>query len=145
MRYSIVLCVLLQLVCPLPGAPPDRKTPPTENDYYRLISFPLPENLVLEVGGMDFLDKEKTKLLVCTRRGEIWRIENLYHTEPALEGKPLKVPDGAGKTREVLPEPAQIVRFHQMLFGLHEPLGLLVRGNGVYLAQRGELTRVADT
>ena len=145
MRYLLILAVVLELPCALVAALPVKKAPPTENDYYRLITFPLPENVVLEVGGMDFLDKEKTKLLVCTRRGEIWRIENVYQAEPALEGKPLKVRDADGKIKEVLPAPAQIVRFHQMLFGLHEPLGLLVRGDGVYLAQRGELTRVKDT
>jgi hypothetical protein len=145
MRYLPVIATVLALPCVLLAAPPDRKAPPTENDYYRLITFPLPENVVLEVGGIDFLDKDKTKLLVCTRRGEIWRIENLYHDEPGLEGKPLKVRDAEGKIKEVLPEPAQVVRFHQMLFGLHEPLGLLVRGDGVYLTQRGELTRVKDT
>ena len=32
------------------------KSAPTEDDYYRLLPFPLPEDVVLEVGGLDFLD-----------------------------------------------------------------------------------------
>lgn len=122
----------------------DKKTPVTENDYFRLISIPLPEDVVLEVGGLDWLDKEMTRLAVCTRRGELWQIDNLYQNEPALAGKLLKVKTADGKTIEVEPRPEQIVKFKQMLFGLHEPLGMVVQPDGIYLAQRGELTRVKD-
>ncbi len=138
---SLFILLAVSLFSPALHAAP----PAGENDYYRLISFPLPEDVVLEVGGLDFLDKEKTQLLACTRRGEIWRIENVYTEEPALAGKPIKVVDREGKTREAMPDASRIVRFQQMLSGLHEPLGLLVRADGVYLAQRGELTRVRDT
>src|SRR5262249_3229370 len=50
-----------------------------------------------------------------------------------------------GKSAEVDPDPKQILRLTKMLSGLHEPLGLLVRGDGIYMAQRAELTRVKDT
>src|SRR5581483_10838470 len=42
-------------------------------------------------------------------------------------------------------DPASTVRFKRMLFGLHEPLGLLTQPDGIYMAQRSELTRVKDT
>ncbi len=122
---------------------------PTEDDYYRLLSFPLPDDVVLEVGGIDWLDEQKTRLLACTRRGELWVIDNVYTDQPLLEGQKVKVKDETGKTVEVDPDSSQIVRFKQMLFGMHEPLGMMVnpgRGfpDGIYMAQRTELTRVAD-
>lgn len=123
---------------------------PTEDDYYRIVTFPLPEGCVLEVGGMDWLDKEKTRLAICTRRGEVWVLDNVYTDQPVLAGKKIKVKNDAGKTVEVDPKAEQIVTFKRMLFGLHEPLGMLVnpgRGfpDGIYMAQRGELTRCVDT
>src|SRR5262245_13121382 len=91
------------------------RKPATENDYYRMISFPLPPDVVLEVGGLDWLDKEKTRLLACTRRGEVWRIENVYTEAPALEGKRIAVKGKDGKSAEVDPDPKQILRLTKML------------------------------
>jgi glucose/arabinose dehydrogenase len=120
---SLVLILLATLfpVSSSEAAPPR----PREEDFYRLLTFPLPDEVVLEVGGLDWLDREKTRLLVCTRRGELWVIDNVYAGEAAL---------AEGKT----------VRYKRMLFGLHEPLGLLSRPEGIYMAQRSELTRVRD-
>jgi hypothetical protein len=145
MRRFLFLMVTLVVVGPSLLAAPPKAPPPTENDYYRMVSFPLPPDVVLEVGGMDFLDKAKTKLLVCTRRGEVWRVENVYADEPVLEGKTVRKKGPDGKEVETAADPKNIVRYHQMLFGLHEPLGLLTREDGVYVAQRGELTRLKDT
>ena len=99
----------------------------TEADYYKLISFPLPKDIVLEASGMDWFDKEQERLLVCTRRGELWLLDNVYGDDPAAETK-----------------------YKRMLFGMHEPLGMLVNpGNGypdgIYMAQRSELTRAVET
>lgn len=91
----------------------------TEDDYYKLITYTLPEDVVLEVGGLDWLDKAKSSLAACTRRGELWKIDNLYGEPPAP-------------------------KFQRMLFGLHEPLGVLVKPEGIYMAQRGELSRAKD-
>ena len=91
---------------------------PTEDDYYRMVTIPLPKDVVLEVGGLDWLDKQKTRLLACTRRGEVWLIDNPYADAPTLglhKGETL--PEGADEKN--------VVRFTQYLFGLHEPLGLL--------------------
>ncbi|MEO2021035.1 MAG: hypothetical protein ABGX05_04355 [Pirellulaceae bacterium] len=124
--------------------------PPTENDYYRMVTFPLPEGLVLELSGLGWLDKEQTRLIACTRRGELWLIENPYSDQPALTGQKINITDAAGKTTQVTATEKQIVTYKQMLFGMHEPLGLLVNPghgfpNGIYLAQRTELTRLEDT
>ncbi len=124
--------------------------PPTENDYYRLVTIPFPEDVVLEAGGLGWLDKAQTRLLVCTRRGELWVIDNVYANKPVLAGVKISSKDAKGKTVETAPDAKQIVRYKQMLFGLHEPLGLMVnpgRGfpDGIYMAQRGELTRVVDS
>lgn len=52
----------------------DFPTPSAESYYYRLETVRLPPGLVLEVGGMMFA-RDGT-LLVCTRRGEVWRMKD---------------------------------------------------------------------
>ncbi len=147
-RATVFICILFAtLLSRVAAAPPDK--PPVEDDYYPLIRIPIPKDLVLEVGGLDWLDEDKTRLLACTRRGELWVIDNVYTDQPALEGEKLKVKNEEGKTVEVDPDLSQLVRYKQMLFGLHEPLGMVVnpgRGfpTGIYMAQRAELTRVQD-
>ncbi|HYE19776.1 MAG TPA: hypothetical protein VEA69_15100 [Tepidisphaeraceae bacterium] len=102
-----------------------------EDEFYKVVTIPLPHNAVLEVGGLAWLDTAQTQLLVATRRGEIWRLDNVYHPNPILAD-----PKG--------------VQFKQMVFGLHEPLGLFVDFNSdakspwVYTAQRGEVSRLRD-
>jgi azurin len=94
--------------------------PMTENDYYRIVTLPVPENVSLEVGGLAVLPDGR--LAASTRRGEVWMISNPY----------LK---GSGQ--------ATYVRFAH---GLHEPLGLLYRPDGSFLVtQRGEITKLIDT
>jgi hypothetical protein len=84
------------------------------------MTIPLPNDCVLEVGGLGF--RPDGQLLACTRRGEIWRLEN------------------------VLAEDPQQIRFHRFATGLHEALGLWVESNQVvYVVQRPELTRIRDT
>lgn len=124
--------------------------PHTENDIYRMVTFPLPPEVVLEVGGMGWLDTERTRLLSCTRRGELWVIDNPYADQPALEGQKISLRDQDGKTVQVDATREHLVAYKRMLFGLHEPLGMVVNPghgypDGIYMAQRGELTRVADT
>lgn len=41
-----------------------------EADYYRVETIPIPPDIVLEVGGMDF--SSDGRLMMCTRRGEVW-------------------------------------------------------------------------
>jgi cytochrome c551/c552 len=92
---------------------------PAEDDYYRIITIPTPEGILLEVGGVATLPDGR--IAVSTRRGDVWTIEN-----PGMEngGAPL---------------------FKLFASGLHEPLGLLYKDDALYAAQRGELTKLIDT
>lgn len=101
----------------------DRDFPPTpEHEHWRAYTLPVPSDLVLEVGGIGFLSDQTP--IVCTRRGDLFRVENAYAMPPVD------------------------ARFVPFASGLHEPLGLVVRNeNGrdaVYCVQRGELTRMTD-
>lgn len=90
----------------------------TEDDYYRLTTIPTPEGIKLEGGGV--LSLPNGKLAVCTRRGDVWIIEN-----PAMA-------NGLQPT------------FTKFASGLHEPLGLVFHDQALYTAQRGELTKLKD-
>lgn len=93
--------------------------PPTEADYYRIVTLPIPEGVVLEVGGLTTLPDGR--IAASTRRGDVWLIDNAY------------MEDG-------LPP-----RYKRFATGLHEALGLAWHDGAFYLAQRGELTRLRDT
>lgn len=90
-----------------------------ENSYWQRIPLPVPANIVLEVSGI--LPLPGKRLMVTTRRGEIWLIEGAYDENP---------------------QP----RYTLFASGLHEPLGIIAAPpGGYYVAQRQELTRIADT
>ena len=93
-----------------------------ENEYWRLLTVPIPEGIVLEAGAVQVFGKDR--LAVSTRLGEIWFVDGAY-------GDP--------------PTPAT-VKFTRYAQGLHEVLGLTTRGDGwFYATQRGEITRMKDT
>lgn len=96
-----------------PGANPAQRT--AEAKYYKITTLPQPAECVLEVGGIGV--RPDGSLLVCTRRGDIWHVQN-----PAGE--------------------AADVKFKLWTSGLHEALGLLVDGKDVFVVQRPELTRI---
>ncbi len=107
---------------------------PDESDYYRITTLPIPDDIVLEASGLGWLNEKRTRLLVSTRRGEVWVVKNPHAKKPSLNE------DDTG----------QRITYHRMLFGLHEPLGLLVDPgsgfrDGIYLVQRPELTRIRDS
>ena len=90
----------------------------TEAKAYAIDTFPTPDNCVLEVGGLAF--RPDGKLFACTRRGEVWLIDN--PTDPAQ------------------------AKFTRFAAGLHEALGLHVLDDRTILVgQRPELTRLTDT
>lgn len=91
----------------------------SEAAYYVIETIPIPEDVVLEVGGLALLPSGD--LAVSTRRGEVWIVEN---------------PNGWGDARPF---------FRRFAHGLHEPLGLAYRDGALYTAQRNELTRLVDT
>ncbi|NJL76750.1 MAG: auracyanin family protein, partial [Saprospiraceae bacterium] len=86
-----------------------------ESAYYKISSVALPEDVILEAGGLAF--NEKGQLAVCTRRGEVWLIDQPNSANP---------------------------KFTRFAHGLHEPLGLAYKDGSFYTAQRGELTRLTD-
>ena len=94
----------------------DSTRAPTESDYYRMVTLPIPENVVLEVGGLETLPDGR--LAVATRRGDVWLVDNPEGVRP------------------------HFTRFAQ---GLHEALGLSYHDGALYTAQRSELTRLRDT
>jgi glucose/arabinose dehydrogenase len=89
-----------------------------EAKHYRLVTVPIPDNVVLEVGGLAF--RPDGKLLACTRRGDVWLISH---------------PDA---------EDPEAVSYKRFATGLHEPLGMVLDGKGLYVVQRPELTRLVD-
>ena len=91
---------------------------PTEDDYYKIISIPAPEGVLLEAGGVATLPDGR--IAVSTRRGDVWVIEN-----PTMEN-------------------GSAPQFTLFASGLHEALGLTYKEEALYVAQRGELTKLMD-
>jgi cytochrome c551/c552 len=92
---------------------------PTEDDYYPMYTVPVPEGILLEIGGVATMPDGR--IAVATRRGDVWMIENPYVQKRATP------------------------RFTLFASGLHEALGLLYKDESLYTAQRGELTKLSDT
>ncbi len=107
MILSLALSALLQS----PG-------PADEARYYAVDYLTPPEGAVLEVGGMDFLSDGR--LVVSTRRGQVWFVENPLDDDP------------------------NEARFTLFAEGLWEGLGLNVINDQIFIVQRGELSRLVD-
>jgi azurin/glucose/arabinose dehydrogenase len=114
---NILLSTLITFGCISVQAQSKKTT--GEDDYYRIVTIPIPDHVKLEVGGMAALPDGR--LAVSTRRGEVWMIGNPYLKE---SGHPT---------------------FKRFASGLHEPLGLLYRGKDFLITQRGEITKLVDT
>ncbi|MCU0368795.1 MAG: c-type cytochrome [Cyclobacteriaceae bacterium] len=91
---------------------------PKEDDYYKIITLPTPEGMLLEVGGVATM--QDGRIAVSTRRGDVWMIEN-----PSMEN-------------------GTAPRYTLFASGLHEALGLVYKDDALYVAQRGELTKLMD-
>ncbi|MBL8857937.1 MAG: DUF1080 domain-containing protein [Planctomycetes bacterium] len=78
-----------------------------------------PAGVILEVGGMDWLDDGR--LVVSTRRGQVWIVEHALDPDP------------------------KAARFQLFCEGLQEGLGLKVVQGEIYVLQRAELSRLRDT
>ncbi len=89
-----------------------------EDDYYPIVTIPVPEDILIEAGGVSTLPDGR--VAVVTRRGDVWMIENASSYNN-------------GNTSYTL-----------FASGLHEPLGCLYIDNALYVAQRGELTKLVD-
>ena len=133
--------------------------PPTgEARYYKIETISLPAGLALEVGGMAF--NGDGSLMICTRRGEIWRYVNAALqaecAKPGLNRAAIFKSAGRDALRasstsnegrpQVGPTSGYGDRWELFATGLHEPLGLLAGKPGeVFVVQRSELTRIVDT
>ncbi|MFT5470892.1 MAG: hypothetical protein ACI8UO_006024 [Verrucomicrobiales bacterium] len=91
---------------------------PTESDYYEITTFESPEGSVVEVGAIDFMGGEK--VIFTTRRGEIWTVDNAF-SYPEKEAK------------------WKLYARYQ-----HEPLGIAVKDDWVYITQRPDVTKMKD-
>src|ERR1044072_1460303 len=113
--FYLLLCVMF-----LPftaGAQSEMKA--KESKYFTISDVPIPDSVILEVGGLAFTPEDK--LGVATRHGEIWVISDPYQ-------KKSKQP--------------HYTRFAK---GMHETLGLAWHNGSFYTTQRSELTRLTDT
>ena len=105
---------------PRTGSPVATPGTAGETKHYEITTIQEPADCVLEVGGLAF--RPDGKLLVCTRRGEIWLISNPISKNPAE------------------------VKFTKFASGLHEALGLYAPDDKtVFVGQRPELTKVVDS
>jgi hypothetical protein len=93
-----------------------------ENEYYQMVTLPIPAGIVLEAGALQWIPRAKSEgqLAASTRIGEIYLIDNALSTPP------------------------KDVKFHRFASGLHEVLGLTISGDDLYATQRGEVTRIKD-
>jgi hypothetical protein len=69
--WSVVCAAVVLCATCAPVAAQDQVAP--EDDYYKLIRLPIPEGIVLEVGGLEQLPDGR--LAVATRRGEIYFVD----------------------------------------------------------------------
>lgn len=108
---KVIICVAFFLCTNMTKA----QESPKEQDYFKISNIPVPEGLVLEVGGITSMPNGNVAL--ATRRGDVYIIENPTGDQPY---------------------------FRKFAVGLHEPLGLIYKDGSLYCAQRGELTRLTD-
>ncbi len=109
------------------------QNPPAEADYYAIQTIvasraptdsraenwrPATDGIAMEVSGIAILDDDR--IAVAIRKGEVWMIDNAYTSDMTQ------------------------LRFHLFASGLHEPLGLMRRGDHLLTAQRSELTELID-
>jgi cytochrome c551/c552/glucose/arabinose dehydrogenase len=88
---------------------------PKEEDFYKIVKVRIPEGPVLEVGGLVTLPNGD--LGISTRRGDVYIVENPTSNRPY---------------------------FRKFATGLHEILGIAYKDGAIYVAQRGELTKLVD-
>lgn len=88
---------------------------PKEEDFFKIMKVKIPEGPVLEVGGLVTLPNGD--LGISTRRGDVFIVENPTSNRPY---------------------------FRKFATGLHEILGIAYKDGAIYVAQRGELTKLSD-
>ena len=91
----------------------------TEDDYYKILRFDIPQGEVLEAGAIEIMPDGK--VAVGTRRGEIWMIDYAYAADP------------------------KEAKFTRFAHGMHEILGLAQKDGWLYVTQRPDVSRIKDT
>ena len=91
----------------------------TEDDFYKLLRFELPQGEVIEPGAIEIMPDGQ--VAVGTRRGEIWMIANAYTNDP------------------------KEAKFTRFAHGMHEILGLAQKDGWLYVTQRPDVSRIKDT
>jgi glucose/arabinose dehydrogenase len=109
---------LLLLVCCAAVLISSAHATPKEEDFYRLITIPIPEGIVLETGALQIMPDQR--LAVATRHGDIYMVHGIFNG------------------------PIENVEFKLFARGLHEILGLALHDGWLYATQRGEITRLKD-
>ena len=84
LQLAIFTLAIVAVFWPCASSWAQNKAQPREDDYYKITDIPLPKGVALEVGGLGWYDKAKTRLLVCTRRGELWVLDNVYAKTPTV-------------------------------------------------------------
>ena len=108
------LSLYLALCAPLFAADP------VESDYYKITTFETPKETAMEVGSIDLLPDGR--LVVGTRRGEIWIVSGAGSNDPSA------------------------VSYKLYASGLHEVLGIAYnpKDKNIYATTRYEITRLKD-
>ncbi|MCX2573060.1 hypothetical protein [Pedobacter sandarakinus] len=88
---------------------------PKEEDFFKVSKVRVPEGPILEVGGLVTLTNGD--LALSTRRGEVYVVENPTSAKPY---------------------------WRRFAYGLHEILGIAYKNGALFVAQRGELTKLVD-
>ncbi|MFI5378116.1 MAG: DUF6797 domain-containing protein [Tepidisphaerales bacterium] len=112
------------------GAPPiwpeiieTRPVISPDNAPYVTDRIPLPENNPwdswMRLTGLDFFTSDPTKAAICTQSGDVWIV--------------------SGLDRQL-----KSVRWKRFAAGLHEPLGLRIVNDAIYVAGKDQITRLVD-
>ncbi|WP_438479310.1 PQQ-dependent sugar dehydrogenase [Oleiharenicola lentus] len=90
-----------------------------ERVHYEVTPFKFSPDLVLEGGGIDVLPDNR--IVVSTRRGELWLVDNAFSAD------------------------FNQARYTLFATGLHEPLSVFWKDGWFYVTERNGITRVRDT
>ena len=113
-RLSVVILGLATSLQPVRAADEN----PTEDDYYPITRFEIPDGVVLEPGAFQLMPDGR--MAVSSRRGEVWMIDDPFADDVKAD------------------------QFHRFAHGLHEVLGLAEQDGDLFITQRPDVSRISD-